>query len=43
MQGHKTLDDEKCRTIMVNIAKTHTLLVKKGSSDVLSSNIVRHD
>ena len=38
-----TLDDEKCRAIMVNIAKTHIVLVKKESSDVLSSNIVRHD
>ena len=38
-----TLDDEKCRAIMVNIAKTHILLVKKESSDVLSSNIVLHD
>ena len=28
---------------MVNIAKAHILLVKKESSDVLSSNIVRHD
>ena len=31
------------RTIMVNIAKTHILLVKKETSDVASSNIVRHD
>ena len=28
---------------MVNIAKTQILLVKKEPSDVLSSNIVRHD
>ena len=34
---------EKFRTIMVNIGKTHILLVKKETSDVLSSNIVRHD
>ena len=38
-----TLDVEKFRTIMVNIAKTHILLVKKETSDVASSNIVRHD
>ena len=38
-----TLDDEKFRTVMVNIAKTHILLVKKETSDVLSSNIVRHN
>ena len=31
------------RTIMVNIAKTHILLVKKEISDVVSSNIVWHD
>ena len=37
------LDVEKFRTIMVNIAKTHILLVKKETSDVLSSNIARHD
>ena len=28
---------------MVNIAKTHMLLVKKETSDILSSNIVQHD
>ena len=38
-----TLDVEKFRTIMVNIAKTHILLVKKETSDVASSNIVQHD
>ena len=38
-----TLDVEKVRTIMVNIAKTHILLVKKETSDVASSNIVQHD
>ena len=38
-----TLDVEKFRTKMVNIAKTHILLVKKETSDILSSNIVRHD
>ena len=38
-----TLDVEKVRAIMVNITKTHILLVKKESSDVLSGNIVRHD
>ena len=38
-----TLDVEKFRTIMVNIAKTHILLVKKETSHVVSSNIVRHD
>ena len=38
-----TLDVEKFRTIMVNIAKTHILLVKKETSDVVSSKIVRHD
>ena len=36
-----TLDVEKLRTKMVNI--THILLVKKETSDVVSSNIVRHD
>ena len=38
-----TLDVEKFRTVMVNIAKRQILLVKKETSDVLSSNIVRHD
>ena len=38
-----TLDVEKVRTIMVNIAKTHILLVKKETFDVVSGNIVRHD
>ena len=39
-----TLDVEKFRTIMVNIAKTDILLVKKKeTSDVVSSNIVWHD
>ena len=38
-----TLDAEKFRTIMVNIAKTHMLLVKKETSDVVSSNVARHD
>ena len=33
----------KFRTIMVNIAKAHILLVRKENSDVLSSNIVGHD
>ena len=37
-----TLDVEKFRIIMLKIAKTHTLLVKKETSDVLSSNIVRN-
>ena len=36
-----TLDVEKRRTIIVNI--THILLVKKETSDVVSSNIVQHD
>ena len=36
-----TLDVEKLRTIIVNI--THILLVKKETSDVVSSNIVQHD
>ena len=34
---------EKFRTKMLNIAKTHILLVKKETSDILSSNIVRDD
>ena len=34
-----TLDVEKFGTKMVNLAKTHILLVKKETSDVLSSNI----
>ena len=38
-----TLDVETFRTIMLNIAETHMLLVKKETFDVLSSNIVRHD
>ena len=38
-----TLDVEKFRTKMVNIAKTHMLLVKKETSDILSSNIVQLD
>ena len=38
-----TLDVEKIRKIMVNIAETHILLVKKETSDVVSSNIVQHD
>ena len=38
-----TLDVETFRTIMVNIAKTHILLVKKEISDVVNSNIARHD
>ena len=37
-----TLDVEKFRTIMLKIAKTHTLLVKKETSDALSSSIVRN-
>ena len=37
------LDVENFRTIMLNIAKTNVLLVKKETSDVLSSNIVLHD
>ena len=36
------VDVEKFRTITVNIAKTHILLVKKETSNVLSSNIVWH-
>ena len=28
---------------MANIAKTHILLVKKETSDIANSNIVRHD
>ena len=35
-----TLDVEKFRTKMVNIAKTHILLVKKETSDILSSNMI---
>ena len=38
-----TLDVEKFRTTMLNLAKTHILLVKKETSDVLSSNIVWND
>ena len=39
-----TLDAEKFRTIMVDIAKTHILLEKKKeTSDVVNSNIARHD
>ena len=38
-----TLDVEKRRTKMVNIVKTHILLVKEETSDILSNNIVRHD
>ena len=38
-----TLDVEKFRTKMVIIAKAHIILVKKKTSDVLSSDIVRHD
>ena len=37
------LDVEKFRTIMVNIAKAHILLVKKETSDVVIRNIVGHD
>ena len=37
------LDFEKCITIMVNIAKAHILLVKKETSDVVSSNFVGYD
>ena len=37
-----TLDVGKFRTIMLSIAKARILLVKKGTSDVLSSNIVRN-
>ena len=37
-----TLDVGKFRTITLNIAKAHILLVKKETSDVLSSNIVRN-
>ena len=37
-----TLDVGKFRTIMLSIAKAHILLVKKETSDVLSSNIVRN-
>ena len=35
-----TLDVEKFRTKMVNIAKTYILLVKKETSDILSSNMI---
>ena len=35
-----TLNVEKFRTKIVNITKTHILLVKKETSDILSSNIV---
>ena len=38
-----TLYVEKFRTKMVNIGKTHILLVKKETSDVAISDIVRHD
>ena len=38
-----TLDVEKFRTTMANIAKTHILLVKKENSDVVRRNIVGHD
>ena len=38
-----TLDVEIFGTIMVNIAKIHILMVKKETSDVVSSNIVKHD
>ena len=38
-----TLDVEKFRTIMLNIVKTHILLVKKETSDILSCSIVRKD
>ena len=38
-----TLYVEKFRTIMVNIGKTHILLVKKETSDVAISDIFRHD
>ena len=37
-----TLDVENFRT-MVNIEKTYTIGEKKETSDVVSSNIVRHD
>ena len=37
-----TLDVGKFRTIKLSIAKAHILLVKKETSDVLSSNIVRN-
>ena len=37
-----TLGVKKFRTIMVNIIKTYTI-GKKETSDVASSNIVRHD
>ena len=36
-----TLGVEKFRTIMLNIAKTHVLLVKKETSHASSSNILR--
>ena len=37
-----TLDVGKFRTITLNIAKAHILLVTKETSDVLSSNIVQN-
>ena len=37
-----TLDVKKFKTIMLNIAKTHILLVKKETSNVFSSSIVRN-
>ena len=37
-----TLGGKKFRTIMVNITKTYTI-VKKKTSDLASSNNVRHD
>ena len=37
------LNVEKFRTIMLNIAKTHILLAKKETFDVLSRSIVRND
>lgn len=37
------LDVEKCRTVMLNIAKTLKLLSRKETSDVLSDKNVRND
>ena len=38
-----TLDVEKFKTIMVNMPKTHIVLVQKENSDVARRNIVWHD